>query len=357
MTEPNTKCFPALNIGDLTLETPVVQGGMGVKISRSNLTAAVSECGGMGVIASVGLGDELGLLNEYLRTETDALRWEIQETRKKTDKPFGVNIMVALTNYEKLCRVCDEEQVGAIFSGAGLPLKLPAYVKGSKTKLIPIVSGAKAADLILRYWIKKYDRVPDALVVEGPLAGGHLGFSEAEVAKPRPLGEILGEVLEALDKHDTPQPIPVIAAGGIFSGGDILQALEAGASGVQMGTRFIATDECDAPLELKQACLDAEADDVVVMMSPVGLPARILKNEFVAKIIRGEKIKFKCPYKCLKTCKQKEARYCIAQALVNASIAKFDGGFTMPGANVHKLTEIISVSELFRRLHTEAFGD
>ena len=350
------KDFPKLIIGDLTLDIPIIQGGMGVRISKASLTSEVSECGGMGVIASVGLGDEFESLDEnYTNKSAEALRETIKETRQKTKKPFGVNIMVALSNYKSLCRVCDEEKVNAIISGAGLPLTLPSYITNKNIKLIPIISSAKAADLILKYWLKKYDRFPDAFVIEGPLAGGHLGFNKDELKNPKPLLEIVSGVKLLMNKDEKTKKIPLIAAGGIFTGKDILSALEVGAKGVQMATRFIATKECDAIDQIKQLCLNVKKEDVVIIDSPVGLPGRVLRNKFVDKILSGKKIKFECPYKCLRTCKQDEAQFCIAQALVEASKGNFEEGFIMPGSNVYRLNKIISVKELLEELRKEAY--
>jgi len=357
-TKSSNRRFPNLAIGDLKLELPIIQGGMGVRISKANLTSAVSECGGMGVIASVGLGDEFESLNaNYTKTSEKALRQIIKEVKKKTKRPFGVNIMVALSNYESLCKVCADEKVNAIFSGAGLPLKLPSFVEDKHIKLIPIISSARAADVILKYWTKRYNRIPDAFVVEGPLAGGHLGFSKDELRNPKSLFEIIREVKNLVNEDSNSKNTPVIAAGGIFTGKDILKVLKRGANGVQMSTRFIATNECDAPDELKQVCLNAKKEDVVIIDSPLGLPGRVLKNEFVERILQGEKIKFKCPYKCLKTCKRDEAQFCIAIALVNASRGNFKEGFVMPGSNVYRLNKIISVKELFEELREEAYSD
>lgn len=328
---------------------------MGVCISKEKLASAVSNAGGMGVIASVGLGDEFDSKNNnYVLKSAEALREIIRKTKQETQKPFAVNIMVALTNYESLCKVCAEENVSTIISGAGLPLRLPSYISNKKINLIPIVSSAKAARIIIKIWQKKYNRITDALIIEGPMAGGHLGFTQEELKKPKQLFDIIQEV-KNLIKNEFPNfKIPVIAAGGIFSGKDIVSALHFGADGVQMATRFITTKECDANDEIKHLCLQAKENDIVIINSPVGLPGRVLRNKFVEKILSGAKITFKCPYKCLKTCRQDEANFCLAQALVNASKGNFDEGFVMPGANVYRLNTIVTVEELFRQLQVEA---
>jgi len=351
------KHFPKLKIGDLELDVPIIQGGMGVRISKDKLASAVSECGGMGVIASVGLGGDLESMgSEYVKISENALRETIRKAKQKTKKPIAVNIMAVLSNYESLCKICEEENVDAIISGAGLPLKLPSYVTNKHIKLIPIISSPKAADLMTRSWDKKFNRLPDAFIVEGPLAGGHLGFKPEDIENPRPLTDIVKEVKDMLSKNEKYKNIPLIAAGGIFTGKDILEVMDAGADGVQMATRFIATDECDAPDSLKQACVDAKKEDIIVIQSPVGLPGRVLKSPFVEKILKGEKIKFNCPYKCLRTCKQGESQYCIALALTNASKGNFDEGFVMTGLNAYKINKIIPVKELFETLEKEAYS-
>ena len=337
-------------IGDLLIEIPIIQGAMGVRISKSKLVSAVSQQGAMGVIASVGLGDETESMYEYTKKSNEALRDEIQKTRQNTNNPFGVNILVALSNYESLCQVCVEEKVSAIFSGAGLPLNLPECVGTKEVKLVPIVSSAKAAHVIIKYWRKKYDRLPDAFVVEGPLAGGHLGFSRQELDAPPLLTSLVRDVRAFLDSDENLKHIPIIAAGGIYSVEDIREVLQAGAQAVQMATRFITTHECDAPDVVKQACLAAKEEDVILVNSPVGLPGRVLRNDFVTRILNKEKIRFSCPYKCLRTCKQYESDFCIAQALVNAFQGNLDEGFIMPGYNVFKLDKIISVQELIEEL-------
>ena len=349
--------LPPLVIGDLVLELPIIQGGMGVSVSKSSLAGAVSTEGGLGVIASVGLGEDEAESKSYHDRSCDSLRKEIRAVKRR-GLPVGVNIMVALTNYRDMVEVCAEEQVDVVISGAGLPLRLPGYAGDTGMKLVPIVSSARAAEILFKTWLSKYERFPDALVVEGPLAGGHLGFKFDEVVEGRAdsletlVQKVLGTVREYEKQHD--KQIPVIAAGGIFTGEDIAKFLKLGASGVQMGTRFVATHECDTSDEYKQAFVDAKKSDVVVIRSPVGLPARVIKNAFVERSLRGERFKFACPYKCLLTCEAKTANYCIASALLNASRGKFNDGFAMCGQNVYRIDKIVSVKELMRELVEEA---
>lgn len=346
--------FKNLDIGDVRIEIPIIQGGMGVRVSTSGLASAVSNEGGLGVIASVGLGEEGdGTAGNYAASSRNSLVSTIRKTRAMTDKPFGVNIMCALTNYKDLVDAAQEELVDVIISGAGLPLKLPSLVKNNRTKLVPIVSSARAAQLICLVWKKKYKRLPDAIVVEGPLAGGHLGYSLEELKDSKRvfLDNILKEVLLVVKGFESPgHKIPVIAAGGIFDGEDIARVIRLGASGVQMATRFVCTHECDAADGYKEAYLSATKENIVVIQSPVGMPGRVISNEFVKKISRGERIDFDCAYKCLFTCDPQKVNYCIAKALCNAARGQMDKGFAMCGSNAYRIKKIVSVKELFAEL-------
>jgi nitronate monooxygenase len=345
--------FKSLDIGGLVIDIPLIQGGMGVRISSSSLASAVSNEGGLGVVAAVGLGEEGTEGVDFKTRSCSALKSIIKETRARTKKPFGVNIMCALTDYDALVGIAQEESVDVIFSGAGLPLRLPELVKNPRTKLVPIVSSARAARIICRIWKRRYDRFPDAFVVEGPLAGGHLGYSLPELQDRDnfSLMRILKDVLcvvHGFEKNGA--RIPVIAAGGIFDGADIAGAMRAGASGVQMATRFVCTHECDASIKYKQAYLAAEEKDIVVIKSPVGMPGRVISNDFVKRICSGERIDFDCAYQCLATCDPKKVNYCIAKALINAYRGDLDKGFAMCGSNAFRIKKIVSVKELMTEL-------
>ncbi len=348
--------IPSLKIGDLTIRIPIVQGGMGVSVSKASLASAVSFAGGLGVIASVGLGEEMDTSIPYLQRSRDALSAEIRMV-KQQGLPVGVNVMVALTNFGDLVKTCAGENVDVLFAGAGLPLRLPEFAGDSPMKLVPIISSGRAADVICRSWSKKYSRFPDAIVVEGPKAGGHLGFKMRDLlaGTVSDLDTLVRETLVVAKRYEQQagHKIPVIAAGGVYTGADIARYLNMGASGVQMGTRFVATHECDVSDEYKQSYVDATEDDVAVILSPVGLPARVIKTPFVEKSL-GEKQKFKCFYKCLITCDADKANYCIALALLNSSRGHLDTGFPMCGENVTRIDKIVSVEELMQELTTEA---
>lgn len=346
--------IPSLRIGDLEVNPPIIQGGMGVRVSKANLAAAVANEGCVGVVSTVGLGkfeDSPG--SEFLRVNEEALRQELRKAKSMTDGIIGVNVMVALSNYENLATTAAEEGVDIIISGAGLPLDLPKFVRGKPARLVPIVSSARALNIIYKKWKRRYNKAPDAVVVEGVKAGGHLGFGYEQVLNGTTptLDEILSEVVKAADSFD--QTVPVIAAGGIFDGQDIARVLKLGASGVQMATRFVCTDECDVHVNFKLAYLNARKEDITIIKSPVGMPGRVLNNKFVEKIKKGETIPFKCTYKCLKTCDPKTAPYCIAKVLVNAAEGNMDEAFAFSGENAYRCNEIVPVKQLIDQLAEE----
>lgn len=357
--------FPSLQIGDLTARVPIIQGGMGVGISLSGLASAVANQGGIGVIAGAMIGmREPDVAQNPIEANVRALAAEIEKARSLSNGIIGVNIMVALTTFTQMVRQAIESKVDLIFSGAGLPLDMPRHLlelcetkkEEFKTRLVPIISSGRAASVIAKKWLSRYGYLPDAFVVEGPKAGGHLGFKPGEIQDSAHALEILvPQVVEAVkpfeDKNG--RAIPVIAAGGIYSGGDIKKFLDLGASGVQMGTRFVATHECDADQRFKQSYIDAKKEDITIITSPVGMPGRALDNEFIEKSREGLKKPFKCIFHCIHTCKQEKTPYCIAQALMNAMRGNLKGGFAFCGENVFRVNKIISVRELIDSLQKE----
>ncbi|WP_027720221.1 NAD(P)H-dependent flavin oxidoreductase [Maridesulfovibrio zosterae] len=350
--------LPQLKIGDLVAKVPVIQGGMGVGISLSGLASAVAKEGGIGVIAAamIGLTSKNGG-KDHAKAHIDALTEEIRKAKEMTSGILGVNIMVALSNFADMVSTSVKEGADVIFSGAGLPLDLPKYVtEGAKTKLVPIVSSGRAASIICKKWISRFDYIPDAFVVEGPKAGGHLGFKREQLDDPLfALEKILPEVIKAVKPFEekTGRNIPVIAAGGVYSGEDICKYIEMGAAGVQMGTRFVATHECDANDEFKQAYVNSTEDDMTIIQSPVGLPGRAVKNAFLQAVTDGQKAPFKCPFHCIKSCKVEKSPYCIASALINAQRGKLKNGFAFAGSNAWRTDKIISVKQLFTDLKSE----
>jgi NAD(P)H-dependent flavin oxidoreductase YrpB (nitropropane dioxygenase family) len=347
-----------LVIGDLRIKLPIIQGGMGVGVSLAGLASAVANQGGVGTIAAAGIGMfEPDFNTNYLEANIRALKKEIRKARELTPGVIGVNIMVALSNYADLAKAAIEENIDIIFSGAGLPFNLPGFLKqDSRTKLVPIVSSGRAAGIIAKKWLDKYNYLPDAVVVEGPKAGGHLGFKEEHLDDPLfALEKLIPEVVSALKPfaEKCKKHIPVIAAGGIYTGGDIRKFLELGASGVQMGTRFVTTDECDPSPEFKQSYIASESRDVTIIKSPVGMPGRAIRNKFVEEISRGEKKPFRCPHHCIITCDFKNAPYCIALALINAQKGLMGEGFAFAGANAYLAEKIIPVRQLVSDLIEE----
>lgn len=347
-----------LEIGDLKASLPIVQGGMGIGVSMSGLASAVANEGGIGVISAAAIGIfEKGMTRDFEKASIEGLEKEIRKARKLTKGILGVNIMGVLTNFADMVKTSIAEKIDIIFVGAGLPLDLPKYLLDkAKTKLIPIVSSARAALLIAKRWIEKFNYIPDGFVVEGPLAGGHLGFKIEDLDKEsNSLENILVEVLSALKplEEKYSKKIPVIVAGGIYTGEDIYKFMEKGAAGVQMATRFVPTIECDASEAFKQAYVNCKEDDIELIDSPVGLPGRAIKSHFIEESRRGNKKPFVCPYHCITTCKKEESPYCISLALFSAQKGVLNNGFVFAGVNAYRTERIVSVKDLVNEIHLE----
>lgn len=347
-----------LRIGNLKIKIPVIQGGMGVGISLSGLAAAVANEGGVGTISSAGIGlIEKRFTGDVLKENIDVLRNEIRKAKKITHGVLGVNVMVAMTNFADMVKTSIAEKIDIIFAGAGLPLNLPGYLnKDSVTKLVPIVSSGRAFKIICQKWKDAYNYLPDAVVVEGPKAGGHLGFKPNQIDnKEYRLEVILKDVIDEVKKFEKKfkQKIPVIAAGGIYTGKDMLKFMGMGASGVQLGTRFVTTTECDASDNFKQEYLNAKREDIKIIKSPVGLPGRAISSNFLQKVEKGEKQPLKCPFHCIRTCNMDDSPYCIVIALIQAYKGNFNHGFAFAGANAFKAKAIISVNKTFELLKKE----
>ncbi len=352
----------ALRIGDIEVKVPVIQGGMGVAISLAGLASAVANEGGIGIISAAAIGMlEPDYMKNFRAASLRALRREIRAAKSMTNGVIGVNIMMALTDHEDLIKASIDEKADLIIMGAGLPLKVPAMLadagyKNYATKLVVKVSSAKAAKLIFQYWAGRYQRIPDAVVVEGPLAGGHLGFKKEELTgTPVSLHQLIMETVSAVKPFEEQfnREIPVIAAGGIYTGNDMYEIMKAGAKGVKMGTRFVTTYECDASKEFKDSYIACKKEDITLIDSPVGLPGRAIKNEFIEQIQRGMTKPFKCSWHCLSSCNFRTAPYCIAQALFNAARGKMSAGFAFSGTNAYLATKIQHVSDVFRDLIAE----
>ncbi len=348
----------SLRIGNLTARLPLVQGGMGVGISLSRLAGAVANEGGIGVLSAALIGiSEPDINTNFLEANIRALKREIRTAREMTDGILGVNIMVALSNFADMVTTAISEGIDVIFAGAGLPLDLPSYLgKTTRTKLVPIVSSVRSLRIICKRWLRHHNYLPDAVVVEGPLAGGHLGFKRPEIDDPAyALENLVPEIVSELRPYEEEygKTVPVIAAGGVYSGKDIYRFQSLGAAGVQMGTRFVATYECDAPDAFKQCYINCSSEDIEIIDSPVGLPGRAIRNQFLDDVDGGIRKPVKCPYHCIKTCDVEKAPYCISLALANAKNGRAKSGLIFAGANVARVNQIMSVKDLIGQLVDE----
>lgn len=346
-------------VGNKQSKYPIIQGGMGVGVSLHKLAGAVSKEGGIGIISTANIGyQEEDFNTNPLKANLRAIGKEIEMARKIAgeDKILGVNIMVALKHYKEIVKECEKNKIDLIISGAGIPKELPEYIKNSKTKIAPIVSSLRCCKLIVKHWIKKYNYTPDMIIIEGPEAGGHLGFRKEELEenkKPK-LEEITKEIVEYIKEieNERGKEIPVIAAGGIWDNQDIQKFLALGASGVQMATRFVTTYECDASEEFKKAYLNADKKDIKIINSPVGMPGRAIYNQFI-KQNEKEKCKIEKCYGCIKTCNVADTPYCITKALINAVKGNMEKALIFCGSNVGKVKKLMSVHELMQELVLE----
>lgn len=336
-----------LRIGDLYAKVPVVQGGMGVGVSLSGLASAVARAGGIGIISTAQIGfREENFAKNPIESNLLAIAKEIKKAKEMADGGIiGVNIMVATRRYEEYVKAAVKAGADCIISGAGLPMNLPELTKGFTTKIAPIVSGKKSLSVIAKYWMKKYGRKPDFIVVEGPKAGGHLGFSQEELDayRTKSYDEEVKSIIECASKMQLDAPI--IVGGGVYTREDMEHYLALGASGVQMGTRFVTTKECDASDAYKQAYLDAKEEDIVIVKSPVGMPGRAIHNAFLEKVNAGERFMRGCR-QCIKNCNPATAPYCITEALINAVEGNLDEGLIFCGSNAYRADKIETVAEI-----------
>lgn len=358
-----------LKIGNLCARLPLIQGGMGVGVSLGGLAGAVAKEGGIGIISTAQIGFREPDFDENpIGANMRAIEKEFIKAKNIAPQGIiGFNIMVATRYYEEYVRRAVQCGADVIISGAGLPVKLPEYVEGSDTKIAPIVSSRKAASVICRMWDRKYGSVPDFIVIEGPMAGGHLGFHQEEAVSyaqealkqkkdcgsgkgfpkgyDREIMEIREEVRIYEEKYR--KKIPVIVAGGVFDSRDVEYCLkELGADGVQAATRFVTTEECDAPQSYKQAYLDAEVEDIVIVKSPVGMPGRAIRNQFLRQVEEGTVLRPSKCHQCLEKCSPAEIPYCITEALVNAVTGKVDQALLFCGANAYRCRKIQTVKQV-----------
>ncbi len=347
-----------MQIKNKILRVPIIQGGMGIGVSLGKLAGNVAKCGGMGVISSVNAGyREKDFSKKPKEANERAFREEIRKAKRISEGSglIGVNIMVATCAYEEMAEIAVEEGVDAIISGAGMPLNLPEITKGTSTLAAPIVSSGKAAQLICKVWDKKYDVIPDFIVIEGSQAGGHLGFKREELLEgtTSTLDTILTEVMEAIAPYEERYgyQIPIFVAGGIYNRNEIEHYMEKGACGVQIGSRFIATEECDASEGYKQVILNAGEQDILIVKSPVGMPGRAVKSPLIHNLEGGQTFPPETCNLCIKACPHgNRTPYCISRALIDGVNGKWETGLFFCGANIGRINKIVKVKELMEEL-------
>ncbi len=360
-----------LKIGDLTARLPIIQGGMGVGISLSSLAGTVAKEGGIGLISTAQIGfREPDFSQDSQKANLRAMGREMEKARRiSPDGIIGYNIMVATRNYAEYVKTAVKAGADLIVSGAGLPVRLPELVRGSRTKIAPIVSSIKSASVICKMWDRKYKCAPDLVVIEGPLAGGHLGFSREDLAEygvdtpntsrtykkelyDQEIRGIIALVKEYAAKYK--KEIPVVTAGGIYTHEDVLHHMEElGADGVQVATRFVTTEECDAPMAYKQAYLDAKEDDIIIVKSPVGMPGRAIRNHFMEEVEAGKTKVERC-FRCLEHCDPVQVPYCITQALINAAQGDENEALVFCGSNAWRSSRIEKVHDVMMELAGES---
>ena len=348
-----------LVIGDLRAEVPVIQGGMGVGISLSSLAGSVAANGGIGIISTAQIGwREPDFYENPFEANFRAIRKELKKAKEiARGGMVGVNIMVATQRYEAYVRCAADAGADVIISGAGLPVDLPAYVEGTKAKIAPVVSSLKSFVVLCRLWERKYNRYPDFVVVEGPKAGGHLGFTleELETCTQEAYDEVIRSIVKKAEEYGEKagRKIPVIVAGGIFDGEDMKHALSLGADGVQAATRFVTTEECDAAPEYKDAYIKAKKEDICIVKSPVGMPGRAIRNAFIERT-KTEKCRITHCYQCITTCNPAKIPYCITQALVNAAEGKLDDALLFCGENAYLCEKMEKVEDIMKEFRAAA---
>ena len=367
-----------LKIGNLVAKRPVIQGGMGVGISLSSLAGAVAKAGGIGIISTAQIGfKDQDFGKNPMAANLRAIHSELKKAREKAPQGvLGFNIMVATKEYASYVKEAVKAGADVIISGAGLPIDMPKFVaeaesenggsekRERRTMIAPIVSSVKSALVICKMWDRKYHTAPDFVVVEGPCAGGHLGFSREQLTE---LGADTDHVAETFDEpaydkeirgiietvkgfaEKYKKHIPVITAGGIFDHKDVLHQLELGAEGVQAATRFVTTEECDADIAYKEAYINAKEEDIVIVKSPVGMPGRAIRNKFLERVAKGP-VKVERCFQCLEHCDPATTPYCITKALINAAEGKIDEALLFCGSNAYRCEKIETVPEVMAAL-------
>lgn len=328
------------------IKVPLIQGGMGVGVSLSNLAGNVAKCGGIGIISTAQIGfREEGFDKAPIECNLLAIKKEIEKAKKIASGAglVGVNIMVVTQRYDDYVKAAVEAGADIIISGAGLPMNLPELVAGTDTLIAPIVSSRRSLNVILKFWKKHYDRKPDLVVIEGPKAGGHLGFSREELDTIT--DEAYDQEIQSIIDLASTEDIPVFVAGGVYTREDLDHYRAMGAAGVQLATRFVTTYECDAHINYKQSYINAAKEDIVIVKSPVGMPGRAIHNEFLDRVNAGERFMTGCR-KCITTCNPATTPYCITRALINAVEGRCDEGLLFCGSNAYRATKLEHVEDI-----------
>ena len=345
-----------LKIGEKITRVPLIQGGMGVGVSLGRLAGSVAREGGIGIISTAQIGYREP---DFDRNPEEANLRAIESEMKKAraispDGIIGYNVMTALKEHAAHIRAAVKAGADIVISGAGLPTDLPALTEGSSTKIAPIVSTDKSANVILKYWDRKYKRTADLVVIEGPLAGGHLGFKKEELSEytPESYGEEIRRIIRTVKSYGEKYgvDIPVVVAGGIYDSDDVRRAMALGADGVQVATRFVTTEECDADIRYKEAYIHASEEDIAIVKSPVGMPGRAILNPFMKRVMAGEKIPHTPCHGCLAKCRPSEIPYCITDGLISAVKGNVENALLFCGAKAWKAQKIDTVREAIQEL-------
>ena len=345
-----------LKIGDLTVKIPLLQGGMGIGVSLGGLAGAVAKEGGIGVISTAQIGyREPDFDWNTVAANNRAITKELKKAREKApDGIIGANIMVALKEYQEHVKTAVATGADIIISGAGLPTELPRLVGTARTKIAPIVSSAKSIQVILKYWDKKCSRTADLVVIEGPKAGGHLGFKKEDLNQLNDVTYLaeIKQIIQVVHSYAKKYKIhiPVILGGGIHQKKDVQAAFQTGADGVQVATRFIPTNECDAAIKYKEAYINIKEEDIAIVKSPVGMPGRGILNTFMKRVMAGEKIPHSPCHQCLVRCSPMEIPYCITDSLIYAVKGDVEKGLLFSGAYGYKMERIETVKEVVKSL-------
>ena len=354
----NTK-WPPIQLGEKQIRIPLIQGGMGVGISLGRLAGAVAKEGAAGIISNAQIGfREPDFEEDPFRANLRAMESEYKKARKTSpDGVIGFNIMVALNHYEEYVRHAASLGCDLIICGAGLPTELPRLTEETGVKIAPIVSTDKSAKVILKYWDRKYKRIPDLLVIEGPKAGGHLGFTkeQLEIFDEETYRSEVQAILKTVQGYGEQygKKIPVVLAGGIDTREKVETAMALGVDGIQVASRFVTTEECDADIRYKEAYIKATKEEIAIVKSPVGMPGRAILNPFMKRVMDGEKFTPKKCLGCLHKCEPAKIPYCITERLVAAAKGEVEEALLFCGEGAYRQQEITTVGDVIQSLMGE----